>query len=71
VLRQVGYPVESDYIADAIAHLQGKEDVDALLAHTTPLTWEHIGFSGHFYGPRRGDRLQKAPAQSAQRARGP
>jgi hypothetical protein len=29
--------------------LQGKEDLDdALLAHTTPLTWEQIGFSGDF-----------------------
>jgi hypothetical protein len=37
VLRQVDYTVESDYIADAVAHLQGNEDVDALLAHTTPL----------------------------------
>lgn len=43
----------STYIADAVAHLQGKEDVDdALLAHTTPLTWEHIGFSGDFLWDR-------------------
>jgi hypothetical protein len=33
--------------------LQGKEDLDnALLAHTTPLTWEHIGFSGDFLWDR-------------------
>jgi TnpA family transposase len=39
----------STYIADAIAYLHAREDVaDALLAHTTPLTWEHIGFSGDF-----------------------
>jgi hypothetical protein len=25
---------------------------DALLAHTTPLTWEHIGFSGDFLWDR-------------------
>jgi TnpA family transposase len=43
----------STYIADAVAHLQGKEDLDeALLAHTTPLTWEHIGFSGDFLWDR-------------------
>jgi Tn3 transposase DDE domain len=43
----------STYIADAVAHLQGKEDPDdALLAHTTPLTWEHIGFSGDFLWER-------------------
>jgi TnpA family transposase len=43
----------STYIADAVAHLQGKEDVDeALLAHTTPPTWEHIGFSGDFLWDR-------------------
>jgi Tn3 transposase DDE domain len=43
----------SAYIADAVAHLQGKEDPDdALLAHTTPLTWEHIGFSGDFLWER-------------------
>jgi hypothetical protein len=41
-----------DYIADAVMHLQGKEDVDALLADTTPLTWEHIGFSGDFLRDR-------------------
>jgi len=39
----------SIYIADAVAHLRARENVvDALLAHTRPLTWEHIGFSGDF-----------------------
>ena len=38
------------YIADAIAHLraQGHAVSDELLAHTSPLIWEHIGFSGDF-----------------------
>ena len=37
----------STYIADAIAHLRSRGPVpDALLAHTSPLTWEHISFSG-------------------------
>jgi hypothetical protein len=35
----------STYIADAVAHLRAQESLDdALLVHTTPLTWEHIGF---------------------------
>jgi TnpA family transposase len=39
----------STYLADAVAHLRAQETVNnALLAHTTPLTWEHIGFSGDF-----------------------
>jgi Tn3 transposase DDE domain len=43
----------STYIADAVAHLQGKEDVDdALLAHAMPLTCEHIEFSGDFLWDR-------------------
>jgi TnpA family transposase len=43
----------STYIADAVAHLRASEGVDdALLAHTTPLTWEHIGFSGDFLWER-------------------
>ena len=39
----------STYIADAVAHLRALETMnDELLAHSTPLTWEHIGFSGDF-----------------------
>jgi Tn3 transposase DDE domain len=39
----------SPYIADAIAHLRSRGPVpDALLAHTSPLAWEHISFSGDF-----------------------
>lgn len=40
----------STYLADAVQHLrdQGRPVPDALLAHTSPLTWEHIGFSGDF-----------------------
>jgi Tn3 transposase DDE domain len=38
------------YIADAITHLRATEQSvpDAWLAHTSPLSWEHIGFSGDF-----------------------
>ena len=44
----------STYLAGAVRHLQGqgKPVPDALLAHTSPLTWEHIGFSGDFLWDR-------------------
>ncbi len=44
----------STYLADAVQHLrdQGKPILDALLAHTSPLTWKHIGFSGDFLWDR-------------------
>ena len=44
----------STYIADAVAHMRGQGGAvpDALLAHTSPLTWEHIGFSGDFLWDR-------------------
>lgn len=44
----------STYIADAVAHLRtgGQAVPDELLAHTSPLTWEHIGFSGDFLWDR-------------------
>jgi hypothetical protein len=44
----------STYLADAVQHLraQGKPVPDALLAHTSPLTWEHINFSGDFLWDR-------------------
>jgi hypothetical protein len=40
----------STYIADAVAHLRtaGEMVPEALLVHTTPLSWEHIGLSGDF-----------------------
>ena len=44
----------STYLADAVRHLrnQGKPVLDALLAHTSPLTWEHTGFSADFLWDR-------------------
>jgi TnpA family transposase len=44
----------STYLADAIQHLRARGETvpDALLAHTSPLTWEHIGFSGNFLWDR-------------------
>ena len=44
----------STYIADAIAHLRATEQSvpDAWLAHTSPLSWEHISFSRDFLSER-------------------
>lgn len=44
----------STYIADAVAHLRSiSEDVpDDLLAHTSPVGWGHIAFSGDFLWDR-------------------
>jgi TnpA family transposase len=43
----------STYIADAVAHLSAVQGIpQELLEHTTPLVWEHIGFSGDFLWDR-------------------
>ena len=44
----------STYLADAIDHMrtQGKAVPAELLAQTSPLSWEHIGFSGDFLWDR-------------------
>jgi len=44
----------STYLADAIEHMraQGKAVPAEFLAQTSPLTWEHIGFSGDFLWDR-------------------
>ena len=40
----------STYIADAVAHLRANGEIvpDELLAHTSPVGWGHIAFSGDF-----------------------
>jgi hypothetical protein len=40
----------STYMADAVAHLQnrGEPVPDEWLMHTSPVGWDHIGFSGDF-----------------------
>jgi hypothetical protein len=40
----------STYMVDALAHLRstGKVVEAALMAHTSPVGWEHIAFSGDF-----------------------
>ena len=44
----------STYITDAVAHLCAAAEPapDAWLAHTSPLSWEHISFSGDFLWER-------------------
>lgn len=44
----------STYMADAVAHLRasGEPVPDELLAHTSPVGWEHIAFSGDFLWDR-------------------
>jgi TnpA family transposase len=44
----------STYLADAVAYLRARGEAapDGLLAHTSPLSWEHIGFSGDFLWDR-------------------
>ncbi len=44
----------STYIADAVAHLRsiGEDVPDELLAHTSPVGWGHIAFSGDFLWDR-------------------
>jgi TnpA family transposase len=44
----------STYIADAVAHLRaiGEPAPDTWLAHTSPLSWEHISLSGDFLWDR-------------------
>ena len=44
----------STYIADAVAHLRsiGEDVPDEMLAHTSPVGWNHIGFSGDFLWER-------------------
>ena len=44
----------STYIADAVAHLRaiGEDVPNDLLAHTSPVGWGHIAFSGDFLWDR-------------------
>jgi hypothetical protein len=49
IFHLLGYQF-SPRIADAVAYLRssGAAAPDSLLAHTSPVGWEHIGFSGDF-----------------------
>jgi TnpA family transposase len=50
----------STYMADAVVHLRssGAAVPDSLLTHTSPVGWEHIGFSGDFLWDRAAVPLQ-------------
>ena len=50
----------STYMADAVVHLRssGATVPDSLLTHTSPVGWEHIGFSGDFLWDRAAVPLQ-------------
>ena len=41
-------------MADAVDHLRNADELvpEALLAHTSPVGWEHIAFSGDFLWDR-------------------
>jgi TnpA family transposase len=51
----------STYIADAVQHLRsiGEDPDPALLAHTSPVGWEHIAFSGDFLWDRAAERVSR------------
>ncbi|GCA52888.1 tn3 transposase DDE domain protein [Sinorhizobium sp. KGO-5] len=53
----------SVYITDAVAHLrsEGKIVPDDLLAHTSPVGWEHIAFSGDFLWDRAATATGRKP----------
>lgn len=51
------------YIADAVQHLRsiGEAPDPALLAHTSPVGWEHIAFSGDFLWDRAAETVRRKP----------
>lgn len=53
----------STYIADAVRHLQtsGSAVAPELLAHTSPVGWGHIAFSGDFLWDRAAERVRRKP----------
>lgn len=53
----------STYMADAVAHLRsiGEPVRDDLLAHTSPVGWEHIAFSGDFLWDRAAQAVSRKP----------
>ncbi|MFE8108032.1 Tn3 family transposase, partial [Sphingomonas melonis] len=57
----------STYIADAVQHLRsiGEAFDPALLAHTSPVGWEHIAFSGDFLWDRAAETVRRKPLNIA------
>jgi Tn3 transposase DDE domain len=61
----------STYIADAIAHLRATEKPAPYywLAHTPPLSWEHISLSGDFLWERAATTADKRRALNLSQTR--
>lgn len=59
----------STYMADAVSHLRSTGDhvPDTLLAHTSPVGWEHIAFSGDFLWDRAALSAGRRPLNIADR----
>lgn len=59
----------STYMADAVSHLRASGELapDALLAHTSPVGWEHIAFSGDFLWDRAAQSAGWRPLNIAER----
>lgn len=57
----------STYLADAVQHLYsiGEAPDPALLAHTSPVGWEHIAFSGDFLWDRAAETVRRKPLNIA------
>lgn len=57
----------STYIADAVQHLRsiGEAPDPALLAHSSPVGWEHIAFSGDFLWDRAAETVRRKPLNIA------
>ena len=58
-------------MADAVAHLRstGETVPDDLLAHTSPVGWEHIAFSGDFLWDRAAQSTSRKPLNLASKKR--
>ena len=50
-------------MADAVAYLRsiGESVTDDFLAHTSPVGWEHIAFSGNFLWDRAAQTANRKP----------
>lgn len=59
----------STYMADAVEHFRAAGELvpDALLAHTSPVGWEHVAFSGDFLWDRAAQLSGRRPLNLAER----
>ncbi len=58
-------------MADAVAHLRSMGELvpDDLLAHTSPVGWEHIAFSGDFLWDRAALATSRKPLNLSPKSR--